>query len=416
MDVIVSRSEVEGVTTPPPSKSYTHRAIIAASLSGRARVENPLIAEDTIATLMACRKIGASVFRRSGELVVEGVREIECGGYFYFANSGTTLRIFTALLALNKSQLCTLDGDASLRSRPNRELAIAIRKLGGRVVGGGNFCAPFKVGGIMKGGEIEISAVSSQFVTALLMAAPLTKYGMTVRVSELKSRPYVDVTLHVLEESGIAVAEDDGYCIDPQKYRLRRFSIPADFSSASYLIAAGLLAGRVEIRNVFESRQGDARIVDICKEMGGKVRWNRSSGVLIAEKSELEGVEIDASDTPDLVPTIAVLAAAAKGETVVRNAEHLRLKEIDRIKGICVNLRSLGFEVEERRDGFRIVGRSGKFFGTVDSFGDHRMAMAFSLLGLLGEVRCRNAEVVSVSFPGFFEVLKSLGARITCSL
>ena len=164
---------------------------------------------------------------------------------------------------------------------------------------------------------------------------------------------------------------------------------------------------------MFESKQGDKAIVDIAREMGGKVRWDKDSGVIVAEKSELEGVEVDAKDIPDLVPTISVLASVARGKTVIYNAEHLRLKEIDRIEGIYSNLKSLGVDVKMRDDGLEIVG--GRIEGgAVDSFGDHRMALAFSLLGLVSAkgVLVKNAEVVSVSYPNYFEVLKKLGVEV----
>ena len=243
---------------------------------------------------------------------------------------------------------------------------------------------------------------------------PLAYYDSTLEVAEVKSKPYIDVTLHVLGESGVEVRRtgDTFYVRSQQSFRLRRFEVPADFSSASYLIAAGLLAGRVELRGVFDSRQGDKRIVDVCREMGGNVVWKKDDGVLIAERSELHGIEVDASDIPDLVPTIAVLAATAEGVTRIYNAEHLRVKEIDRIEGITRNLRALGVEVEAKKDGLIVRGGKRSFRGVVNSFGDHRMALAFSLLGLLGEVRCRNAEVVSVSYPAFFDVLAKLGAAI----
>jgi 3-phosphoshikimate 1-carboxyvinyltransferase len=230
----------------------------------------------------------------------------------------------------------------------------------------------------------------------------------------VKSKPYIDITLHVLEESGIKLErENDTFYIEcGQEFRLKRFDVPADFSSASYLIASGVLAGRVELRGVYDSRQGDKAIVDIVRSMGGNVRWKKEEGVLIAEKSELEGIEVDAGDIPDLVPTIAVLGAVAKGKTVIYNAEHLRYKETDRIETTYRNLKALGIEVEKRRDGLDIRG-GNVHGGVVDSYGDHRIAMAFSILGLAADkIIVKNADVVSVSFPDFFEVLKNLGAKV----
>ncbi len=416
MEVVIKRSEVKGEVTPPPSKSYTHRAFIAASLSPHGEVLNPLLSNDTLATLRGCAKLGAQFERRGERWTFRGVGRMEVSDYFNFENSGTTLRLFIGLLSLSTSPgFSVVDGDHSLRKRPNRDLCIAIRRLGGWVSGNGPFTPPLKVGGVLRGGQVEIRGTSSQFVSSLLFSLPMARGNSEVKAVDVKSRPYINITLHILRESGIEI-EREGECFfieGEQNYRLRKFSVPADFSSASYLIAAGLIAGEVRIKNMVESEQGDRKIVEICREMGGDVVWKKDDGVIIARKSELEGIDIDASDIPDLVPTIAVLAATARGKTKIYNAEHLRIKEIDRIKGICENLRAVGVEVDARDDGVIIRGGKKEFRGTVRSFGDHRMALAFSLLGLLGEVRCIGAEAVSVSFPGYFDVLKKLGAAIT---
>ncbi len=424
MDVIVKKSEISGEIIPPPSKSYTHRAFIAASLSTSSRVDNCLVSDDTLATLRACGKIGADFVRRGG-FIIRGTNEIYADGYFDMANSGTTLRIFTGLLSLSKSgKFAIIDGDESLRKRPNHQLVKALKELGAEIRGSGDFRPPFWVKGLIKGGEVLIEeAISSQFISSLLFSLPLAIGNSEVVVQSMKSRPYVDITMHVLDESGIRIemeTEETGgkdknvkYYIDgEQNYRMRSFTVPSDFSSASYLIAAGLISGKVVIENVFDSRQGDRKIVEICRDMGGKVKWRKDKGIIIAEKSTLYGISVDASHIPDLVPTIAVLGSIAHGKTEIFNAEHLRYKEIDRIQGIYRNLTSLGVEVEVKKDGLIIQGKKGHFRGAVNSFGDHRMALAFSLLGLLGEVRIKNAEVVDVSYPSFFEDLRKLGGKI----
>ncbi len=413
MEVIVKKSELDGGAKPPASKSYTHRAFIAASLSTATRIFAPLVSEDTIATLTACRNIGADFLRKGEEWVFSGVDKISASGYFNFQNSGTTLRIFSGILSLSPFR-SVLDGDSSLRNRPNRELVKALISLGASVEGREPYKPPFAIRGVMKGGEVEIESPSSQFISSLLFSLPMAEGNSVLKVKRVKSQPYINITLDVLRESRVRVErEGNEFFIEGgQSYRLRKYSVPSDFSSASYLIAAGLLSGSVEVRGMFDSAQGDSKIVDICREMGGDVDWDRKAGVITARKSELEGIDVDASDIPDLVPTIAVLAAVADGETRIYNAEHLRIKEIDRIDGIHRNLKSLGVESKPLKDGIVIKGGNKEFRGVVDSFGDHRMALAFSLLGLLGEVKCLNAEVVSVSFPGYFRMLESLGANI----
>ncbi|MCS7118620.1 MAG: 3-phosphoshikimate 1-carboxyvinyltransferase [Archaeoglobaceae archaeon] len=412
MDVIVRKSEISGELKAPPSKSYTHRAFISASLSKKTKIFDPLISEDTLATLRACKKIGSEYHREKNFFEFRGTEKIT-GGYFNFENSGTTLRIFTGLLSLS-SQKSTLDGDRSLRTRPNRELVLTLKKIGAHASGDELFRAPFRIRGIIKGGKVEISAPSSQFISSLLYSLPLAKFDSSLNIISTKSRPYIDITLEVLEKSGVTIegSFDCFHIPGEQEFGLKQFSIPNDFSSASYPIAAGILAGEVRITNAFDSKQGDKKIVELCREMGADIEWKKDQGLIIARKSDLCGICFNAENTPDLVPTIAILSAVAEGVTEIYNAEHLRIKEIDRIRGIAMNLRSLGVEVEEFKDGLKIRGGKKEFYGTVDSFGDHRIALAFSLLGLLGEVKCRNSEVVSVSYPGFFEVIRNLGAKI----
>jgi 3-phosphoshikimate 1-carboxyvinyltransferase len=415
VDVVIQRSVIEGKAVPPPSKSYTHRTLLAALLSPLARIYNPLIAEDTLATLNACYSIGARIQRFEDFFVLEGVDSIDASGYIYAANSGTTLRLFLSILSLSKNpSYAVLDGDSSLRKRPNNQLVSVLKRLGADIRSKDSK-APLWVRGVIKGDRIEIEAESSQFISSLLFSLPLARGDSALRVLSTKSRPYLEITLHVLGESGIEVGREDYtfYIPGEQRYLLKKFSAPSDFSSASYLIAAGLLAGNVRIEHMFESKQGDQRIVDIAREMGGKLRWDKEKGEIKAEKSELEGIEVDATDIPDLIPTISVLAAVARGRTRIYNAGHLRVKEIDRIDGICKNLKALGVDVKERKDGFEILGKESIESGIVNSFGDHRMALAFSLLGLVAKkVVVKSAEVISVSFPGYFEVLKSIGADV----
>ncbi len=430
--VKVEKSEVEGVTTPPPSKSYTHRAFFAASLSREAEVINPLYSGDTISTLKACKFLGAKIDVGDGSRIdnevkdgevtkirFKGVEKIDCEGYVNVENSGTTLRILLGLLA-QSSKECIVDGDESLRKRPNKTLALALKKLGAKISSENEkYTAPIKIRGKIKSGELEMETESSQFVSSLLFTLPLCDGNSRLKVIKTKSWPYIEITLHVLTSAGVKVEYDvnygnEFYIEGGQDYNLKSFEVPSDFSSASYLIAAGLIAGKVKLKGIFESKQGDRRIVEIAKEMGGKVKWDKENGILIAEKSELEGIEVDACDIPDLVPTIAVLGAVARGKTIIKNAEHLRYKEIDRISGCCKNLRALGIKAEEKRDGFVVIG--GKIIGgTVNSFGDHRMALAFSLLGLVSEkgVKVENAEVVSISYPEYFKELEKLGAKIS---
>jgi 3-phosphoshikimate 1-carboxyvinyltransferase len=420
MDISIRQSDVDGVAIPPPSKSYTHRAFIASALSCSSLVKNPLISEDTIATLNGCSFLGSRFLRTDDGFYFRGVEKIKTSGYVDFLNSGTTMRFFIGLLSLSRdSRYSVLDGDHSLRKRPNKELVVVLKKFGAKIKGFDNYSPPVWIKGVLKGGRADISAASSQFISSLLFTLPLCEGDSEINVIFVKSRPYIDITLEILEKSGIYVDVQGNsfYIPGNQTFNLRKFTVPSDFSSTGYLIAAGILGGRITIKNVFPSKQGDQRIVNIIRDMNGKVKWDEKKGVMVAEKSELEGVEIDASDIPDLVPVISVLASVAKGRTVIKGVEHLRIKEIDRIQGILSNLHSIGVEAKAFKDGndtmIEIHGRAGKFNGIIDSMGDHRMALAFSLLGLNSdELIVRNAEVVSVSFPGYFDLLKKIGVNL----
>ncbi|RLI79723.1 3-phosphoshikimate 1-carboxyvinyltransferase [Archaeoglobales archaeon] len=417
MDVVVRKSEVEGVVTPPPSKSYTHRVFLAASLSKKCRIYNPLIAEDTLATLHACKLLGSRFVRRFRIFEFWGCSLKKTKAkYFYLANSGTTLRFLIGLTSqIYDRKYSVLDGDTSLRNRPNRELVLALKSLGARIRGDESSKPPLFVRGVAGGGEVKIKAISSQFISSLLFTLPNATGDSTIFVEGMKSKPYVDITLHVLRKAKVRVEVDGNnyYIQGEQDFKLRKFEVPSDFSSASYLIAAGLLAGKLKIKNMFDSMQGDKQIIEIAKQMGGKIKWDKEEGIITVEKSELKGIDIDASNIPDLVPAISVMASVAKGKTRIHNAEHLKLKEIDRIDGIYQNLKAVGVEVKKMDDGLIIKGGKIKG-GVVNSFGDHRMALAFSLLGLVAEreVMVKNAEVVSVSFPNYYETIIEIGGVV----
>ena len=197
-----------------------------------------------------------------------------------------------------------------------------------------------------------------------------------------------------------------------QTYNLRGYTIPGDFSSASYpLAAAAVTGGEVTVKGILPSRQGDSAIIDILRRMGAEVSWDMELGDLKIKGGELKGIDIDASLTPDLVPTIAVLGAVAKGKTVVYNAEHVRHKETDRLHAMATELHKMGANISERPDGLEVIG--GKLHGAdVNGYDDHRLVMALTIAGIIaGGTRIKTAESVDVSYPGFFQAMKSLGVK-----
>ncbi|WP_026190300.1 3-phosphoshikimate 1-carboxyvinyltransferase [Halomicrobium katesii] len=428
MNAEISPSTVGGTARAPPSKSYTHRAILAAGYADGAVVHDPLVSADTRATMRAVTAFGGSVALRDDETVLDvagfdGRPEtpddvIDC------ANSGTTTRLVTATAALGDG-LTVLTGDESLRSRPQGPLVDAITTdLDGRAESTrGNGRAPLVVGGAVDGGEVSIPGdVSSQYITALLMAGAVTDEGVDVHLeTELKSAPYVDITLEVLADFGIeAEATPDGFAVPGgQSYAPTdgEYHVPGDFSSISYLLAAGALASEdgLTITSAYPSAQGDTAIVDIVREMGAGVDWDREAGEIEVTSALLSGVEVSVADTPDLLPTIATLGAAADGITRIVDCEHVRLKETDRVSAMAEALTKMGASVEERQETLTIHGGESDLQGaTVDGRADHRIIMALSIAGLVadGTTTVDGIEHVDVSFPDFFDVLGDIGAAV----
>jgi 3-phosphoshikimate 1-carboxyvinyltransferase len=418
----VERSSISGEVYAPPSKSYTHRAILITALGPGGVVKRPLLSADTKATISASEAFGASVqFQSDGSLKIEGMagEPKTPDDVINVLNSGTTLRFSSAVAALTDGAILT--GDGSIRSRPNGPLLSALNELGARSFSiKGNGKAPLVVQGKMRGGKAELDgSVSSQFLSALLIAAPLASGETMVRIKgELKSRPYAEITLDMLKDAGAKVESKESEFRMPgnQRYRLKDYTVPGDFSSASYPLAAAAVTGsKVTVRGVLPSRQGDAAILDILERMGSRVSWDRSTGDLRIEGGELEGIEVDAGATPDLVPTVAVLGALARGRTVVKNAEHVRHKETDRIHAMAVELSKMGAKIEERPDGLVIEG--GELHGAqLHGYHDHRIVMALAVAGMAaGETRIDTAESVDVSYPGFFQEMTRIGANVSLS-
>jgi 3-phosphoshikimate 1-carboxyvinyltransferase len=415
----VKRSEVWGSTEAPPSKSYTHRAIVIGSLGSHAKIDKPLLSADTLATVGACRAMGAEIEAEDGRIEIAGVigKPKVPDDVINAANSGTTLRLCMSMAALADGAT-VFTGDSSLRSRPNGPLIKALNDLGAICYSTRfNGLAPIVVQGPLKGGVVEISGgVSSQFISSLLISCPFARRDTTVKIDgELKSRPYVEVTLEMLERAGGEVATDfrEFKVESDQEYDLRSYRIPGDFSSASYMLAAGALAGKATVDNLFESKQGDAAILEHLLDMGASVYWDTEKGSATVEQAALKGIDVDAGSTPDLVPTLAVLGACAAGTTHITNAAHVRYKETDRLHAITLELKKMGADIIEEPDGLVITG--GKLKGAkVDGYDDHRIVMALAVAGLAasGTTTISTAESVDISYPGFFNDLKRLGAKV----
>jgi 3-phosphoshikimate 1-carboxyvinyltransferase len=437
MQVTIKKSEIKARMAVPSSKSQTIRALMCAALArGESEIIAPLESEDTDAAVSVLGKIGVPVRKENGRWRVTGgdfrvpTEDLYCG------ESATTLRFLTAICALIPGRH-RLTGGPSLSRRPMGPLLDAIGMLGisGSAAKGGT--PPVTIeGGTLTGGQTDLPGdISSQFISALLLVAPLAQQEISIKLTTpMKSRPYVLMTLHCLEEFGIDVrSESDKFIVRRQRYHPARIKIEGDWSSASYFLALGAAAGDVTLANLSTaSLQGDRVILDHLRKMGAGVTVSGESIRVIC--SELRALHIDLSDCIDLLPTMGVLAALASGTSHFTGVARARLKESDRVMAVRSGLQKLGIAVVEDRDrlditGLRTPGPADDEEGpeaeqpgkgekprkhvTVDSFGDHRVAMAFAVLGAaIGGITIEGAECVAKTFPDFWEMMKKAGVEM----
>lgn len=425
--VISPRGPLDAVASAPGSKSITNRALLVAALAGgRSRLEGALVAEDAAVMAAALRDLGADVRRSADPTVIEvgGVdgRWTAAGADLDLALSGTSLRFLTAAVALGRGRF-RLDGNARMRERPIGDLVAALRALGVRArAAGGDAFPPVEVDADgLAGGATEVAGIrSSQFLSGLLIAAPYAASATTVRVTgELQSRPFVDLTLAVMRDFGVEV-ERDGYArftVAPARYRPRRYRIEGDAMAAGYAWGAAAMAGgRVRVDNVgAASRQGDRALLDVLGRMGCEVTWEDGASTLTAPPGALlRGGTFDLNDLPDQAQTLAVLALAADGPVEIVRVGNLRIKETDRLSALAIELRKFGATVDERADALRIVPPAAPPGEVeVETYGDHRMAMAFALAGARWPgVRVRDPACVAKTYPAFFDDLRAWGVGV----
>ena len=346
------------------------------------------------------------------------------------ANSGTTLRLMTSVASLSDNDVI-LTGDESLQSRPMDLLLNSINCLGINTKSiKDNGKAPILIKPGYVGGETNISGnVSSQYISSILISSPLSDKGVTLFVlPEFKSRPYVDMTLDIMKKFGCHVLKSfyikhddckkdhkvcriDEFEVKKQEYKSCDYTVEGDYSSASYLLACvAINGGNAKVLNLFKnSKQGDKVILEILEKMGADIKIY-DDYVEISSDGKLKGIDINLSNAPDLLITVAVLAAMAEGTTNITGVKHARVKETDRIDTTCRQLEKLNCQLEEFEDGMSITG--GVSGGIVDSCGDHRLAMAFSLIGLKYDIEIVNGEVFDVSFPNFIESMAEIGFEL----
>jgi 3-phosphoshikimate 1-carboxyvinyltransferase len=402
----------------PGSKSVTNRALIIAALAvGSSRILNPLFSDDSFWLMNALVRlgIGVSADREKGEVYVSG----QGGGFdasgvdLFVGNAGTVARFLPPVLALGRGPY-TVDGVPRMRERPVAGLVDAMRQLGAAVAYAGEdgkFPLTIKGGGLL-GGEARFSASkSSQFISGLLMAAPYAEAPVTLYPEGRKEWPYVGITAALMRAFGVEVVETSGrFAVDPATYCSREYEVEPDASGASYFMAAAAATGgRVRIPGLGSSSpQGDLRFAEVLHDMGCRVEITASTTEVIGP-DRLRGVEVDMNAFSDTMITLSAIAPFAQGPTTIKNIAHTRLQETDRLRAVQTELNRLGIKTQTTPSSIRII--PGKIRpGVVRTYGDHRMAMAFAVTGLVAPgIAIGDPGCVSKTFPGYFGALQSLG-------
>lgn len=417
MKLCVSRSELHGARAAPPSKSHTHRAyLLAAMADGTSRITAPLYGEDTNATLAAVEALGAAVIRDGDDVIITGGNLHAANDVIDCKNSGSSIRMLAGIAA-RLPGTTSFTGDDSLCRRPMAPLLQALEELGAAVESQ-NSCAPFSVTGPLAGTEAHIAGdISSQFISALLLGAPLSANGLQLRLTtELASRPYVTMTAEAMRHRGVLVTETpDGFLVPAgQKYQPTDAAVSGDYSSAAFLLTAGALTGRVTVTGLDPADpQGDKEILAVLARFGANV--SRDGDSVTVERAPLTGLDLDLAAAPDLFPIIAVAAALAKGTTRLSGARHLAFKESNRIQSTTAFLKAMGADITPEEDGCTIQGGRPLSGAVILTRGDHRIAMAGAVAGMTadGLTEIDDISCADVSYPAFVRDLKSLGGNLS---
>lgn len=407
---------LQGKINIPPSKSLSHRAVIAAGLAeGKSRIENLLYSDDIEATCKAMGALGIEMTNLGNVLEVEGKSLLEVmQGNIDCLESGSTLR-FMIPIALLTGQAVTFHGRGKLKTRPLDDYIKIFEQQ--NIPYEYQSSLPLTVKGTLKPGKFQIRGdVSSQFITGLLFVLPLLNGDSIIEVtSPLESKGYVDLTMDVLNRFSINV-QHDAYRIfsikGNQKYSANDYRVEGDYSQAAFWIVAGTLGGEIECEDLRrDSSQGDRAIVDIVQRMGGNILVENNR--IKVQNAKTHGEIIDASQCPDIVPVLTALAALSEGTTEIINAGRLRIKESDRLKAMATELNKLGAHVIEQPEGLIIHGKNSLNGGTVDSWNDHRIAMALAIASIkcTEPVIITNSHAVSKSYPGFFQDFNRVGGK-----
>lgn len=425
MKLKTSKSSLFGEVYIPGSKSHTIRGLVFGMLAnGESQIIAPLFSADTISCIEGCKALGAKI-----EIIEANPKIVKITGingkpkpitnFIDVGNSGTSLRLLASAAALCDKEI-TFDGDSSLRTRLMQPLLTALKNLGAKVsesVNNSGKC-PIKIKGPILGGFTEVNGLSSQYLSSLLISAPLINQDTVIKVIDLHEKPYVEITLKWLNEMGIEYLCENFETFKikgGQKYSSFSKRIPADFSTACFtLCAAAITKSKLTIMGLdFSDAQGDKIVFEHLKKMGVKIDTKMHSTTVDATACDLQGIEIDLNATPDALPILAVVGCFAKGKTYLKNVAQARIKECDRISAMTKELTKLGAKIEELSDGM-IIHCSLLKGTTVHGWDDHRIVMALAIAGMnaSGETIVDTAESFKVTYPEFFDDMKNLNANI----
>lgn len=427
MNLLIKKStHLTGSMTPPGSKSQTIRALLLGLLSnGETIIQNRLDSDDVGDAMRMIESMDATLSHKGAETIIKsrGTPLDIVSDHLYSGNSGITTHFMLPILGLRKDSArpIILDCGEQMRSRPIASLVRALNKLGMTIEYiKKQGCLPVGICGELSGGIAEVDGVTSQYLSALLLALPCAKNDSVITVKNLQERPYVEMTLAWLRKFDIKFSheqiekKDTFYIKGNQRYKNFSAEMPGDFSSASYLIAAAALTkSDVTLRGMDrDDIQGDKRIISILQEMGADIQFEENK-IFIKGGKELKGIKIDASDIPDLIPTLAVIGTQASGKMEILNVKHARIKETDRIHSMCEGLMRMGAKITELEDGM-VVYQSSLKAAEVHGYGDHRTVMALAIAGMSadGVTIIDDYETVNKTFPTFVSAMQSIGATM----
>jgi 3-phosphoshikimate 1-carboxyvinyltransferase len=406
----------------PGSKSYTQRALIIASLAnGQSLLQNPLIAEDTGYVIEALRSLGANIVTREKDMVIYGTggHLTNPGREIYLGNNGTAMRLLTGMVALGTGAF-TLTGTPRLCQRPIKPLLDALVSLGvdARSLGNNGYPPVIIHAHGLRGGRVTLADIeSSQYISALLICTPFAQNETVLELQgKVPSLPYVDMTVEVMRAFGVEVIKESPvrYAVKSgQRYQGGRYRIEGDCSSASYFfLAAALCKGRVKVQDINpRTLQGDIQFLPILERLGCTIVRGADWVEVVGGALPSGEYTFDLGAMPDLVPTLAVLAAARTGRTIISNVPHLRAKESNRLAALAAELKKMGVRAEEKSDGLVIDGNT-PHGAVIETYRDHRIAMSFAVLGLaVPGIRIEDKACVGKSFPGFWAELEKLDDR-----